>query len=222
MKAKCAKPKEEGRLYFSHVRYELVKFLTRRKSRTLELGCGEGRTGAYLLREGIASEVVGVEIDKEASTEAKKNISSVICGDLNDLRTIGPENDIMPGTFDVILCGDVLEHLVNPWATITHCASLLNDDGRMVISIPNIKHWSVLLPLIVKDRWDYMDTGILDRTHLRFFTKKTFSELADGGGLNVEICSTIIWGRKFKLLNSLTMHLFESFLAQQWIFVLKK
>lgn len=87
-------------------------------------------------------------------------------------------------TYDVALLMDVLEHLVEPAAILRSCAQLVKTDGRLFVSLPNVAHWSVRKSLIA-GRWEYSDTGILDRTHLRFFTFATAQRLAEQAGLRV-------------------------------------
>jgi hypothetical protein len=86
------------------------------------------------------------------------------------------------GHFDVITCADVLEHLVEPGTLLGQLRRYLKDDGRLVVSIPNVRHESVLLPLLVEGRFTYQDAGVLDRTHLRFFTLFEFQRFLRAHG----------------------------------------
>lgn len=118
------------------------------------------------------------------------------------------ELPIEPGSIDLLLCLDVLEHLVDPWETLRRLAALLRPNGVLVASIPNVRYYRVLLPLMLGGRWDYQDSGILDRTHLRFFTRATAIELVESAGFSIEQVSatnahTRNW--KYRLLDALTL-----------------
>ena len=88
--------------------------------------------------------------------------------------------------FDCIVFNDVLEHMSDPWSALEIAGDVLNNCGRVVASIPNVRHYTVLVPLLIKGRWTYHDVGILDRTHLRFFTRSTVRELFETTGWAVE------------------------------------
>ena len=124
----------------------------------------------------------------------------------------------MPDSFDYILCGDVLEHLRDPWAQLNKLVKLLKPGGgKVIVSLPNIRCYSVTMPLIFKDEWTYTSAGILDSTHLRFFTKTTAVEMLKKSGLNEIKVKPLIHGRRYKLLNILFFGLLKSLLASQWV-----
>lgn len=163
--------------YFHHSRPEIVARATPSGKRILDVGCAAGAMGAAMLGAG-ATEVVGIEIHAPAASIARGRLTSVFGYDLDRL----PELPFPSGYFDVITLADVLEHLKEPVAVLRHLRRWLADDGRIVCSIPNVRHASVLLPLLVHGRWDYVDAGILDRTHLRFFTPASMLQgLRDAG-----------------------------------------
>lgn len=95
--------------------------------------------------------------------------------------------------FDLILCLDVLEHLVDPWATMKKISSLLTPGGTMLVSVPNLRHYRTSLPLLFCGDFAYEESGTRDSTHLRFFTKKTAQALVSGSGL--ELVGTLHTGR---------------------------
>jgi 2-polyprenyl-3-methyl-5-hydroxy-6-metoxy-1,4-benzoquinol methylase len=88
--------------------------------------------------------------------------------------------------FDYIIFADVLEHLVDPWATLKHYSQLLTSGGKIIASIPNVRNLGLLYNLIIKGRWTYSDSGLLDRTHLRFFTRVEIQDLFSESGLTIE------------------------------------
>src|SRR5262249_41242587 len=92
--------------------------------------------------------------------------------------------------FDLILALDVLEHLINPWSAMRRIHGLLKPDGALVVRIPNVSHCSVSLALL-RGRWDYAESGLMDRTHLRFFTEAGAKALVTSSGLVLDCCSYV-------------------------------
>lgn len=90
-----------------------------------------------------------------------------------------------PRQFDAIVFNDVLEHLVDPWSALRESKSFLTDGGMVIASIPNVRHYSVIKPLVVSGRFEYQDAGLLDRTHLRFFTFTSSVDLFESTGFRV-------------------------------------
>lgn len=151
--------------YFEFDRPELRALVPPGARRVLDVGCGAGAVGAALKAErGI--EVVGLEGFPEAAARAQERLDDALCVDLDALEGL----PFAPGAFDAMVLGDVLEHLRDPHRLLRSLRPFLADDGVLVCSIPNVKHWSVLFPLLVHDRWEYQDAGLLDRTHVHFFT----------------------------------------------------
>lgn len=152
--------------------------------RVLDVGCATGFLGKALAAQGCS--VSGIEFDPLAAAEARDHLDVVIEADLN----VSPIGDLFPGQhFDAIVFGDILEHLVDPDAVLRSAIPLLAAGGAVVISVPNVTHGSVRLALL-QGRWDYRETGLLDRTHLRFFTRKSTLRMVGDAGLHV----TSLWG----------------------------
>lgn len=146
------------------------------------MGCAQGANGRWL-KEQYGSAVSGVELDPNMAAAAKRVLSEVQVGDLNRTTLL----ELYGGRrFDLVLMGDVLEHLVDPWTALQHARSLLSPDGRIIISLPNINHYTTLLSLTLMQRWPYRSRGIHDRTHLRFFTRKNMIEMYRAAGLTVD------------------------------------
>jgi 2-polyprenyl-3-methyl-5-hydroxy-6-metoxy-1,4-benzoquinol methylase len=163
-------------------RKDLLALVNGTPARVLEVGCALGATGGYLKAQHGCS-VVGVEIDERMAEHARAQLDAVHVGDLNRttlLELVGDQR------FDLILLGDVLEHLIDPWTTLAHARSLLSDSGRIVTSLPNISHVTTLASLVFTQRWPYRERGLHDRTHLRFFTRKNLVELYAQAGLVIE------------------------------------
>lgn len=147
-------------------------------SRVLETGCANGRFTRVLVEHGCT--VVGVELDPVAAVQAASYCEQVITGNLEDSGL----REQIPYGFDVILFGDVLEHLVRPWEVLTSLRSRLNPSGFVVVSIPNIAHWDTRIGLL-RGNFDYQDTGLLDSTHLRFFTQRMLWEMMEQTGYRI-------------------------------------
>ncbi|MBP2321755.1 2-polyprenyl-3-methyl-5-hydroxy-6-metoxy-1,4-benzoquinol methylase [Kibdelosporangium banguiense] len=161
----------------THVRQ--LRLIGRDKT-VLELGCGTGAMTRHLLGQGC--QVTGVEIDAEAAEKAGRFAEQVLVADLD---TPGALDELADKRFDVVLAGDVLQHLENPGQLLAKAATLLSDSGYVVASVPNVAHGSLRLSLL-QGRWDYSDFGLLDRHHLRFFTHSSLEDLFTDAGLRVE------------------------------------
>lgn len=151
-------------------------------ARVLDVGCASGAVGAALVAEGRAGCVVGVERDPVLAADARSRLHRVVEDDLEVL-------DLAPlGTFDVVVAGDVLEHLVDPWAVLRRAVAQLRAGGSVVVSLPNVRHWEALWQLGVKGTWPRRTQGIFDATHLRWFTlADAYDLLAQAGAPVVEV-----------------------------------
>ena len=167
---------------YTNVRIDLLKFIDGVNLSILDIGCATGENGKYLKNKGIASHVAGVEIDPEMAEEAKKKIDNLVVGDLENLELRG---EFAGAEFDYIILGDILEHLINPWKTLASCVEILNKDGQIIISLPNIQHIETFIQIYVKGKWPYNSRGIFDKTHLRFFTYRNMEDLVCHSGLTI-------------------------------------
>lgn len=143
--------------------------------RVLEIGCSTGHVTAHLVAAG--NTVVGVEIDEAAAVEARTVTDTVHVVDLD----FTPLSSVEHSEFDVILLGDVLEHVRDPNDVLADIVTLLAPTGRLVVSVPNAAHVDVRL-MLLEGRVEYQNDGLLDRTHLRWFTKASFRSLLDSCG----------------------------------------
>lgn len=207
-------------LYSKHIRYDMIAEIPEGPNRVLEIGCAEGATGGKLKELGKASFVVGLELDPEAAETASKRLDHVICHDLESAQLDEPF--ISPNSFDYILMGDILEHLREPWEVLSKIKRYLAPSGRIIISIPNVRHWKVVLPLLFLGRWDYMSHGVLDITHLRFFTLRSATQLVREAGFEIVSCKPMIGRIHEKALNMLLLGFLRGLLAKQWIILAEK
>jgi 2-polyprenyl-3-methyl-5-hydroxy-6-metoxy-1,4-benzoquinol methylase len=167
-------------------RSELVRFVPSGTTRLLDIGCAGGRYGAELAETIPGIDLWGVEPDEECSRQAQAHFGTVIQG------TFPESADQLPrGTFEVVTFNDVLEHMVEPASALEAVKPLLRPAGKVIASIPNVRHRSVIWPLLRGGDWKYEKYGLLDRTHLRFFTRKTTRELFEQNGWRIVSCEGI-------------------------------
>lgn len=163
--------------YYDSPRPELARLVPPDARSVLDVGCGSGGLAAGLKRE-LGVEAVGIELFPDAAAVAAERLDKVIVADLERITEL-PFGD---AHFDAMLFGDILEHVHDPHRLLRVLRRYLSPDGRIICSIPNVKHWSVLLPLLVHDRWEYTDQGLLDRTHVHFFTLEEIGRMLDDTG----------------------------------------
>jgi SAM-dependent methyltransferase len=198
--------------YYTLVRSEIAPLLPRAASRILDVGCGVGASSAWLKSLYPESHTVGLEGNGALLPELAINVDEPHIVDLN-----GPWPDV--GTVDLVLLLDVLEHLIDPEKALARIMDTITEDGTVIISLPNVAHLSVSLPLLLRGRFDYTDAGILDHTHLHFFYQESALNLARRGGLAVEkgLMSGVM-GPKTRLIDRLTFGLIRDRLTKQYIF----
>jgi 2-polyprenyl-3-methyl-5-hydroxy-6-metoxy-1,4-benzoquinol methylase len=196
------KYKEKTSNYYANYRSDILPLLPKHSSRALEIGCGTGSTLAYLKENGYCDWTCGIDLFPDAIQEAALKLDLV-----HQCNVEEAELPIERGSIDLILCLDVLEHLVNPQKVVAYLHTLLTPGGALVASIPNVRHRSVVLPLIFQNKWEYKDCGVLDNTHLRFFVKNTAIELMKSSGLKFETIapSTFYGDRIDKLVSEIPL-----------------
>jgi len=163
-------------------RPDILRLIPATVTRLLDVGCATGELGLSLKRRRNSIEVVGVELNASMALAASAKLDRVINADIGQLD-LG--NYVVPGYFDCIVFGDILEHLSNPWHVVRESVRYLSVQGLVIASIPNIRHYSTVFNLIFKGYWPYRDRGIHDRTHLRFFALRNVLELFEHAGLSI-------------------------------------
>lgn len=170
--------------------------------RVLDIGCGDGAFAAGLRAErrqrGQDLEIWGLELDPEAALRAESSLDQVRCGAAEDLVAGLPS-----GHFQCVVMNDVIEHIAWPLPLLSALPAVLAPGGRLVTSIPNVRHFPHLWNLVVHGDWRYRDDGILDRTHLRFYTRQTMADLLAEAGFRV------LEQRGINPTNSLRWRLFD-------------
>jgi ubiquinone/menaquinone biosynthesis C-methylase UbiE len=165
--------------YYQGTRYEMLRFVPEDAATVLEVGCADGNFGRQL-KEGRSREVWGVELVESAAQRAKRVLDKVLVGDIADLIDQLPAN-----YFDLVMFNDVLEHMVDPFSVLDRIKSRISGTGVVVSSIPNIRYYPVFRELLVHKTWEYEESGILDSTHLRFFTVKSIRNMYERLGYEV-------------------------------------
>jgi 2-polyprenyl-3-methyl-5-hydroxy-6-metoxy-1,4-benzoquinol methylase len=164
--------------YYENPRPELVELVPAHARVIVDVGCGQGALGGAIRRERGAW-VLGLELVPEAIEVARGRLDRVERVDLDAVE----ELPVAIGSVDAFLCGDVLEHLRDPERLLGVLRRYLAPGGVVIASIPNVKHWSVLAPLLLEDRFTYTQAGLLDRTHVHLFTLEEISAMLDRVGL---------------------------------------
>ena len=161
-------------LYFEDVNWGLLRLWGERRGLdVLDVGCGFATTSQYIEQRG--NRVTGIESSAEAVEVARTRISRVVQRDLQDF-------DPALGAFDVIIFADVLEHLAWPIGVLKKYLALLKPNGSVIVSLPNVGLWSVRMQHLA-GKFEYEETGVLDHTHLRFFTRRSALRMLDEAGL---------------------------------------
>jgi len=168
----------EGDRYYSNARPEMARFIHGRPSRILEIGCAGG-----CFRSNIfwPCEYWGGEPVPDVAARASQTLSRVLTGTYEAVAAELPE-----GYFDLIVCNDVIEHMLDPDAFLRSVRTRLNPQGQLVGSVPNVRYLLNLINLLIMKEWRYEAGGVLDATHLRFFTMKSLARLLRETGFRIE------------------------------------
>lgn len=169
--------------YYQNRRCEIYDMVPGNANKVLEIGCA---AGGFRSNFPEHVEYWGVEPVQAAAEQARLRNIKVLCGTYDDVCSQIPD-----GYFDVIVCNDVIEHVLSPEAFLLSLKGKLTTAGVLVGSIPNVRFWGNLVKLLIKRDWKYEDSGVLDKTHLRFFTAKSFRRLMDNAGFLLERMSGI-------------------------------
>lgn len=151
--------------YYGEARDDVLPLLPEGLGEVLEIGCGDGTTGALLERR-YGCRVTGVELNPHAATAAARRIHRVLAGDVERLE--------LGGRFDLVLALELFEHLTDQEGFLARMRPLLGADGTLLLSVPNVGHGAIVEDLIA-GRWDYLPIGLLCYTHYRFFTRATLA-----------------------------------------------
>lgn len=199
-------------LYYGGARDHFLNWLGGNHRRVLDVGCGSGANAPWLHEHG-AQRLVGVEPDQPSAMQARSVFNRV------DNSPIEEALDDLDEQFDLILCLDVLEHLVDPWSTVARLRSVCAPGGVLAASIPNVRHFLSLYRIAFGPGFRYESSGIFDATHLRFFTRGTFRSLLVGAGWQPQRWSAAAFARlerPTKVFATLSAGLSDEWMAEQW------
>lgn len=214
MNASSATDADEAMHYYQNIRAEILPALTRKYQHVLDIGGGEGCTSRMLLDQQLASRADLWEYHPTAVATAR---ASGKFEDIHQVDLNAIESWPAGRSYDLILLLDVLEHLLDPWAVLKHIKDYLQPAGQIVISLPNVRDATVVAPLVLKGDWHYDENGVLDRTHFRFFTRRTMRQMIQDAGLHIEFETPIRSGPR-RALNLASLGLLSELFAKQYVF----
>lgn len=175
--------------YYDGVNPDILELVEPGRHRICELGCGAGAMGRSIRERQVADYYVGIDIAEQQLSQARQYMDVALCRNLDTLPEWSADAELqlaLPlSSFDYFICGDVLEHLVNPQQVLKQIHERLKPGGVLLTSIPNVQHWSVFAQLVVGS-WPQEDSGIFDRTHLRWFALGDMLSLLNNSGFTVE------------------------------------
>lgn len=194
-------------------RKEMLQFVPLECKKILEVGCGDGGFSS-LLKERDGVEVWGIEIHPDAALVASKKLDKVLCGDFLEIL----KKDLPEHTFDCVVFNDVLEHFLYPEEILEGLKKILIKGGYLVSSLPNFRYIGNLWEIIIDKDFQYKSAGILDITHMRFYTEKSIVRLHQKSGYKVLKCQGINPTRSFKvkLFNLLMLNFFADIFFMQF------
>jgi 2-polyprenyl-3-methyl-5-hydroxy-6-metoxy-1,4-benzoquinol methylase len=212
---------EKANTYYTNVREDLISLMPDFPNQTiLEIGAGGGDTLVAVKERKLVKEAIGVDLFALEKTNQNHPF-------IDQFLILDIEKQDLPfaeGYFDTVICGDVLEHLVDPWQVVKKLTYYLKPGGTFIISVPNIRYYKALYKIVGNGNFAYdPEGGILDKTHLRFFCRKNVVELLNTAELKLQKVVPIDYHPKYKFsrkvqaFNLLTGRLFEEFFVHQYL-----
>ncbi|MCO6489004.1 MAG: class I SAM-dependent methyltransferase [Phaeodactylibacter sp.] len=201
-------------VYYLQHRDHMLRYIPRDVKKICEPGCAAGVFGS-LVKQKFHCEYWGIEPHPEAAAAAEKVLDRVICEPFDE------HTDLEGNTFDCFVFNDVLEHMVDPWSVLKFCRGHLNPGGIIVSSIPNFLSFSNVKEILFTRDWKYESSGIRDKTHLRFFTRKSMIRMFEETGYEVIQIEGLNPKKKytFKILNALLLNRLEDMRYLQYAVV---
>lgn len=180
--------------YYDKIRHEMLKYLPQDANKIIDVGCGNGAF-AKVVKEKTNAEVWGVEYMQKEADVAKNVLDKVFAGPIESNLDALPQD-----FFDVVFFNDVLEHLVDPYTVLLQFKEKMAPNGIIISSIPNIRYHNSLIKFLKKKDWEYQEAGVMDKTHLRFFTNKSIKRMYEEAGYDVVTHEGINRSRSLKPL----------------------
>lgn len=203
--------------YYISTRPDVEPYIPQNMKRTLDVGCATGAFSKMLKDKKNVAETWGIEMVEECAREAQTRVNKVLTGTFDDVYTQLPDN-----YFDCVFFNDVLEHMPKPETCLEIIKGKLSQGGLVIASIPNVRYIEVLKELVLKKDWKYTDSGIMDRTHLRFFTRKSMMRMFDECGYNISSIKGInVVGKRSltNIINTLFFKKFDDIKYKQYLIV---
>jgi len=187
---------EDFNLSYILPRKDIINLIKLKKNpeKILDVGCSIGTLGIEIRKIYKNAEITGIEYDSSMAQVAKNFLDNVIIGNVEEIDLF---KYFKEEYFDVIIFADILEHLKDPWSVLKNFSKLLKDDGIIIASLPNVRHYSVIFSLVFLNYWPYRKRGINDKTHLRFFTSRNIKNMFDEAGIKI-----IKMKRKYRIIES--------------------
>ena len=198
-------------MYYRYVRRDIDRLLPKSARRIVDVGAGAGATSTWIRTRYPQAYTIALEGNASIRDSLAQNVDEALIVDLNE-----PLPDI--GSPDLILCLDVLEHLIQPLDVLKRLTNTLAKDGTVIVSLPNVAHASVAVPLLLRGRFEYQDAEILDRTHLRFFDRVSAVGLLNQASLIVQRgLRNGFSGPRTRLLDKMTCGTLRDRLTKQYV-----
>jgi len=195
-----------------NVKYQVIASIVEPGAKVLDVGCASGFLAEYLVRN-MNCHVIGIELDPISAERARSRCQRVVVGDVTDPAII----EQISGHYDYVIFADVIEHLPDPEGVLIRAREWIGENGLVIISLPNIAYYRIRLHLL-RGKFEYRDIGIMDRTHLRFYTKASAKQFIESCGLRVLRTEPIFVKPKDAALGPL----FPTLFAYIFVFVCEK
>lgn len=166
--------------YYSLPRPDILNLINHHHKKILEIGCAFGELGKSIKSHFPNVIIDGVELNSDSRDFLLDTYNNVTIGNIEDIDISKIDNG-----YDLIIFADVLEHLVDPWRILKLFEKKLSKNGNVIVSVPNLRNSGILFNLILRGRFEYTDSGLMDRTHLRWFTRHEINQALDDAGLKV-------------------------------------
>ena len=176
--------------YQQHFNPKLLDVLTHAPRVLLDVGCSSGNLGAHVKKLHPTCRTIGIEPNRATADIAAQNLDQVLCGKFEDL--VLEDQGIAHGSVDTVILADVLEHMYDPWAAMVKLKPYLSTDAQIILSIPNTRHLWLMQNLLDKGMWTYAEKGLLDITHIRFFTFKEIVDFLMQTGYRMELVNRFL------------------------------
>ena len=174
----------DGHIYQQHFNPALLEVLAHPPRQLLDIGCSSGLLGQAVKSRNPACRTIGIEPNEATAKLATQNLDQVLCGKFEDFNL--ESEGIAFGSVDTVVAADVLEHMYDPWHVMTGLKPYLSKDAQIILSIPNTRHLGLMKALTDDGQWSYAEKGLLDITHIRFFTLREIGIFLTQTGYRLE------------------------------------